>query len=74
MIETRIRRMGNSAVMTLTADMLAMLDAEVGDTLFVLRGDDGSLKIMAHDPAVAAALEAAEVVMDHNRDLLAALA
>ena len=79
-IETRIRRVGNSAVMTPTAEMLAMLDAEEGDTLFVLRGDDGSLKIMAHDkitahdPAVAAALEAAEVVMDHNRDLLAALA
>ena len=73
-IETRIRRVGNSAVMTLTAEMLAVLDAKEGDTLFVLRGDDGSLKITAHDPAVAAALEAAEVVMDDNRDLLAALA
>ena len=74
MIETRIRRVGNSAVMTPTTEMLAMLDVEEGDTLFVLRGDDGSLKVMAHDPSVAAALEAAEVVMDHNRDLLAALA
>ena len=73
-IETRIRRVGNSAVMTLTAEMPAALDVEEDDTLFVLRGDDGSLKIMAHDPAVAAALEAAEVVMDDNRDLLAALA
>ena len=73
-IETRIRRVGNSAVMTPTTEMPAALDAEEGDTLFVLRGDDGSLKVMAHDPAVAAALEAAEVVMDENRELLAALA
>ena len=74
MIETKIRKVGNSAVMTLTTEMLTMLDAKVGDTLFVVRGDDGTLKIMANDPSVAAALEAAEIVMDENRDLLAALA
>ena len=74
MIETKIRKVGNSSVMTLTGEMLAMLDAKEGDTLFVVRGDDGTLKIMAHDPTVAAALEAAETVMDENRDLLQALA
>ena len=74
MIETRIRRVGNSAVITLTTEMLAMLDAKEGDTLFILRGDDGSLDVMARNPLVAAALEAAEAVMDENRDLLAALA
>jgi putative addiction module antidote len=74
MIETKIRKVGNSAVMTLTTEMLTMLDAKVGDTLFVVRGDDGTLKIMANDPSVAATLEAAEIVMDENRDLLAALA
>lgn len=74
MIETRIRKVGNSAVMTLTGEMLAILDAKEGDTLFVVRGDDGSLRVMAHDPRIAAALEAAEIVMDENRDLLAALA
>lgn len=74
MIETKVRKVGNSAVMTLTTEMLSILDAKEGDTLFVVRGDDGSLKIIAHDPSVAAALEAAEVVMDENRGLLAALA
>ncbi|WP_246831636.1 transcriptional regulator/antitoxin MazE [Thioclava sp. DLFJ5-1] len=54
--------------------MLTILDAKEGDTLFVVRGDDGSLKITPHDPAVAAALAAAEIVMDENRDLLQALA
>jgi len=74
MIETRIRKVGNSAVMTVTAEMLAMLDAKEGDTVFVVRGDDGSLKLMTHDPRVAEALAAAEAVMDENRDLLQALA
>jgi putative addiction module antidote len=72
--EAKVRKVGNSSVMTLTAEMLAILDAKEGDTLYVVRGDDGSLKVMAHDPAVAAALSAAEIVMDENRDLLAALA
>ena len=74
MIETKIRKVGNSAVMTLTSEMLAMLDAKEGDSLFVVRGDDGSLRIMAQDPTIAAALEAAEKVMDDNRDALQALA
>jgi len=42
MIETKIRKVGNSAVMTLTAEMLAILDAKEGDALYVVRGDDGS--------------------------------
>ena len=74
MIETRIRKVGNSAVMTLTSEMLAMMDVKPGDTLFVVRGDDGSLKLLPHAPNVAGALEAAEIVMDENRDLLQALA
>jgi antitoxin ChpS len=74
MTKTKIRKVGNSAVMTLTAEMLAILDAKEGDTLYVVRGDDGSLRIMANDPALAAALEAGETVMDENRDLLQALA
>lgn len=74
MIETHIRKVGNSAVFTLTTEMLAMLDAKPGDALYVVRGDDGSLKILPHDPSVADALEAAEAVMDENRDLLQALA
>ena len=73
MFETKIRKVGNSNVMTLSSEMLALLDAKEGDTLFVLRADDGTLRVMAHDPRVAEALDAAEVVMDENRDLLQAL-
>ncbi len=74
MIETRIRKVGNSAVMTLTAEMLALLDAKPGDTLFVTRSDDGTLKLQTHDPELQKALAAAEEVMDENRDLLQGLA
>ena len=74
MFETRIRKVGNSAVMTLTTEMLTILDAKEGDTLYVVRGDDGSLRVIAQDPAVAAALAAGEVFMDENRDMLQALA
>jgi antitoxin ChpS len=74
MIETKVRKVGKSAVMTLTAEMLAILNAKEGDTLYVVWGDDGSLRIMANDPALAAVLAAGEVVMDENSDLLQALA
>ena len=74
MMHSKVRKVGNSAVMTLTTEMLALLDVKEGDSLFVLRGADASLRITAHDPEVMAALKAAEIVMDENRDLLAALA
>ncbi|RGP36352.1 AbrB/MazE/SpoVT family DNA-binding domain-containing protein [Pseudotabrizicola alkalilacus] len=74
MIETKIRKVGNSAVMTLTTEMLTLLDAKEGDTLYVVRTDDGALKLMAEDPGLKVALEAADVVMNENRDLLQALA
>ena len=74
MVESKIRKVGNSAVMTLTAEMLAILDAKEGDTLYIVRGDDGSLRVMANDPALAAVLAAGETVMDEYPDLLQALA
>jgi len=74
MFETRIRKVGNSAVVTLSAEMLAALDAREGDTVYLVRGDDGSLKITLQNPELAAALAAAQVVMDENRDMLQALA
>jgi|GEM_PF-539456 len=74
MIETRIRKVGNSAVMTLTTEMLALLDAKEGDALYVVRGDDGSLRVMAQDPSLKSVLDAAEQIMDENREALQKLA
>ena len=74
MFETKIRRVGNSAVVTLSVEALAHLDAKEGDRVFVLRGDDGGLRIIAHDEDVAEALEAAQVGMDRYRTAMQALA
>lgn len=73
MIETKIRKVGNSAVVTITTEMLAILDAKEGDTLYAVRTDDGGLKLLAQDPSLKAVLDAGEIVMDENRDLLQAL-
>ena len=74
MFQTKIRKVGNSSVVTISAEMLAALDAKDGDTVYVTRSDDNGLKILAHDPTLLAALTAAEDVMDENRTLLQALA
>ena len=74
MFKTKVRKVGNSSVVTMSSEMLAALDVKDGDTVYVTRSDDKGLKISAHDPDVVAALEAAERVMDENRDLLQALA
>ena len=74
MFQTKVRKVGNSSVVTMSSEMLAALDVKDGDTVYVTRSDDKGLKISAHDPDVVAALEAAEPVMDENRDLLQALA
>jgi len=74
MFQTKVRKVGNSSVVTMSSEMLSALDVKDGDTVYVTRSDDSGLKISAHDPQVVAALEAAEVVMDENRDLLQALA
>ena len=74
MFQTKVRKVGNSSVVTMSSEMLSALDVKDGDTVYVTRSDDKGLKISAHDPDVVAALEAAERVMDENRDLLQALA
>lgn len=70
MFETKIRKVGKSSVVTIRAEMLAVLDAKEGDTVYITRSGDNSLKINAHDPALLEALAAAEEVMDENRTLL----
>jgi antitoxin ChpS len=50
------------------------MDVKEGDTVFLSRTDDGGVRLLAHNPELAEALNAAEIVMDENRDLLQALA
>ena len=48
-----VRRVGKSSVMTLTSEVLTILDAKARGTVFVARGDDVCLKIIANDSKVA---------------------
>ncbi|MCK8465175.1 transcriptional regulator/antitoxin MazE [Aliiroseovarius sp. S1339] len=74
MFETKIRKVGNSAVVTLSSEILSAMDVKEGDTVFLSRTDDGGVRLLPYDPELSAVLEAAEAVMDENRDLLQALA
>jgi len=70
MFKTKIRTEGNSTVITLSSAMLAVLGVGEGDTVYVTPSDHNGLKILAHDPKLLEALEAAEVVMDEHCTLL----
>jgi len=70
MFKTKIRKEGNSAVITLSSEMLAVLGVTEGDTVHVTPSDHNALKIHAHDPTVQEALAEAEVVMDEHSTLL----
>ena len=61
MFETKIRKVGNSAVVTLSKEALAVLDAAEGDTVYLVRTDDGSLAIRRHEDDFNAAMEALDV-------------
>lgn len=73
-MKTTIRKHGDDLVMDLTPEILAALDAREGDTLLVTPAEDGSFRISLRDRSITAALDAAERVMEENRELLAALA
>ena len=73
MFQTKIRNVGNSSVITISAEMLAALEVKESITEYVTRSDDNGLKIQAYNPALLAALTAAEEVMDENRSLLETL-
>ena len=70
MFKTKIRKEGNSAVITLSFEMLAVLGVAKGDTVYVTPSDQNGLKIQAYDPTVQEALQAAEGIMDEHCTLL----
>ena len=74
MIPVKIRKVGNSAGITLSPEALALLDRKIGDEIFLVRGDDGSLRLVASDPATADMLEAAEIGMDRYHKAMQKLA
>ena len=73
MFPTKVRKMGNSSIDTISGEMLAVLDIKEGDTVLVKSSDDNGLKIQAYDPELLGVLAVSEEIMDENRTMLQAL-
>ncbi|SER14055.1 putative addiction module antidote [Solimonas aquatica] len=72
-MELKIIAVGNSAGVLLPKELLARLRVEKGDSLYVAETPDG-IKLMPHDPELAAQMQVAEGVMRKRRNLLRKLA
>jgi putative addiction module antidote len=72
-MQLKIIAVGNSAGVLLPKELLARLRVDKGDTLYVAETPDG-IKLMPHDPELAAQMEVAERVMSKRRGLLRKLA
>ena len=73
MFPTKVRKVGNSSIDTISGEMLAALDIKEGDTVHVTSSDDNGLKIQAYDPELFGVLAVSEEIMDENRTMLQAL-
>jgi putative addiction module antidote len=72
-MQLKIIAVGNSAGVLLPKELLARLRLDKGDTLYVAETPDG-IKLMPHDPQLAAQMEVAERVMREDRAILRKLA
>lgn len=69
----KITKIGNSAGVILPKEVLALLRAGVGDTLYATESPDG-IRLTAANPDFAAKMELAEQIMREDRDILRVLA
>jgi len=69
----KITSIGNSSGVILPKEILERLRVSKGDQLFVSETPNG-IELSAHDPEIAEQMEAAEVIMRKNRNLLRKLA
>jgi putative addiction module antidote len=69
----KITTVGNSAGIVLPKELLAHMNVEKGDTLFVTKTSDG-IHLVPYEETFAAQMDAAREVMRENRDVLRKLA
>lgn len=74
MIALKITQVGNSAGVILSKEALAELGVDRGDTLYLTRAPDGSMRVSPYDEEVARQIELGERLMDEHRDVFRALA
>lgn len=71
--KAKITKVGNSAAVILSKDMLARLRVEIGDTIHFTEDPDG-WRITPYDPEFERQMKIAEDVMREDREILRELA
>ncbi|WP_417232144.1 AbrB/MazE/SpoVT family DNA-binding domain-containing protein [Brevundimonas sp.] len=74
MIALKITQVGNSVGVVLPREALTELGAAKGDTLYLTRAPDGSMRVSAYDDKVQQQIALGEQLMDAHRDVFRALA
>ncbi|HRE61920.1 MAG TPA: AbrB/MazE/SpoVT family DNA-binding domain-containing protein [Micropepsaceae bacterium] len=74
MIELKLTQIGNSVGVVIPKEVLAKLNVEKGDTLFLTEGPDGQMLLGSYDPEVAAQVAEGLAFMNKYRDTFRALA
>ena len=73
MTVVKITQIGNSLGIILPKEILAQLNVDKGDALYITRTPDG-LSVTQYDEKFARVMKAAEIVMREDRDVLKKLA
>jgi putative addiction module antidote len=58
-MKLELRKIGNSTGVILPKELLARLNLQQGDSLFVTEGADGDLGLVKHDPDIESAMAVA---------------
>ncbi len=72
--QLKLIAVGNSTGIVLPKEVLALLRATRGDSVYVTEGADGSIRLSAYDPEFGRQMELAETIMREDRDILRVLA
>ena len=70
---TKVIAVGNSAGVILPKEILARLNVQKGDLLYITEGSEG-IRLLPFDTEFATQMEVAREVMRENRDVLLRLA
>ena len=74
MIALKIIQVGNSTGVVLPKEALIELGVKKGDTLYLTKAPDGSMRVSLYDQATMDQISLGEELMDQNREVFRALA
>jgi putative addiction module antidote len=73
-MKLEVKKIGNSTGLILPKELLAKLDLQQGQWLYVTELPDGGVRLTPYDPDFEEAMTMADEIMDEYRDTLKALA